>query len=213
MSTREERPVTQGYVKAENAYLGFYWFILFMVGLTIVSLGAALMGYGIVFETQVPWTVYHTFYSYMVMFPLVGTLIMAVFGLAAADRSGTTMGFVVTTITVIYLVLVGAIVIYMIWDWVANCDASTAAPHCWNGMSVRWQWMWVFFSILFQWLFMILELVLALKFIGIAHRLLNAGVVSSHFPSIRVESRQKSPVRLSQYDPMTASFIRAVDRL
>jgi hypothetical protein len=209
----EARPVTKSYIGAENSYLGFYWFLLFVIGLTIVSLGCALFGYGIVFEAQAGYRIYHTFYSYMLMFPLLGILIVSLFGMAATDRAGKTISFVLTVAAVLYLLLVAGIIGYMIFDWVAHCNATTAAAHCWNGLSVRWQWMWVFWSIVVQFLLMILELILGLKIINIAGRLRNAGVVESILPRARVEGRQKSPMRLSQFDPMTEQFIREVEKL
>ena len=208
--TYGNKPVTQSYVSAEHSYIGFYWFMLFMIALTIVSLGCALFGYGIVFELQAPWAVYHTFYSFMLMFPLLGVLVCIVFAMAVAGRTGKTMSFVLTIVAVIYLLLVAAIIGYMIFDWVAHCNATTAAAHCWNGMSVRWQWMWVFWSIVVQWIFMIIELVLGLIILKIAGRLMAVGAVASEIPHARID-RQKSPIRLSSYDSLTSHFLREVD--
>jgi len=207
------RLVTKSYIAAENSYLGAYWFFLFLVALSIVSLGCALFGYGIVFEMQAGFLVYHKFYSYMLMFPLIGIILLVLFGMAASERRSKTIGFVLTIFSVIYLILVGAIIGYMIWDWVVNCGATNAAAHCWNGTSVRWQFLWVFFSIAAQLVFMIVALVLGIKVLGIASRLMAAGVVESRMPQTQISSRQRSPQRLSDYDPITQKFIVAVNNL
>jgi MFS family permease len=206
------RPMTESYLKSESAYLGFYWFLLFVIALSVVSLACALFGFGIVFELQAGWRVYHTFYSYMVMFPLLGNVVIVVFGMAASGRRGGTMSFVLTVVAVIYLIVLAAIIGYLIFDWVAHCNATTAAPHCWNGLTKRWQWEWMFWSIVAQFVLMILELVLGLKILGIAHRLMTAGVIESRIPTVNI-GREKSPIRLSDYDPMTRQFIHAVNSL
>jgi hypothetical protein len=211
--TRASRPVTNSYVAAEHSYLGAYWFFLFLVALSIVSLGCALFGYGVVFQLEAGFLIYHKFYSYMLMFPLVGILLLVLFGLAATDRRSKTIGFVLTIFSVIYLILVGGVLGYMIYDWIVNCGATNAAPHCWNGTGVRWQFYWVFFSIAAQLVFMIVALVIGIKVLGIASRLMTVGVVESRIPQTRIESRQKSPQRLSDYDPITRQFIHAVNNL
>lgn len=147
----------------------FFWIVLFFTTASTFSLGAALFAYGRVFELE--YTMYSSLYSFVTAFPLLGIFISVFFPFVYTLNLKSCSKAAVYVVTIFYVLLVAAIVGYMIYDWIVNCDAGTAALHCWDGLAVRWQFLWVFFSIAIQLVSVVMQILITLQVLSLAQRI------------------------------------------
>jgi len=155
----------------------FFWVVLFFFTASVVSLAAALFSYGPVYQAA-GFAIWHTFYSYVLTFPLLGIFIAVYFPFLYTKNVLSCSKGAVLAVLVPYAILLTAIVVYMIYQWVVDCDAGTAAAYCWDGLNVHWQWLWVLFSILVQWLMSIVQIIISVQVFVYARKVNNERILS-----------------------------------
>lgn len=144
--------------RSAAAWVAAFWIMMALCFLSVLSLACSLFSFGIVLELQPGWTVWGVFYSYMVAFPLLGVGILIYFMMIYVKKSENSSKAGLLIISIPYILIVTAIVAYLIFDVIVNCNQNNDA-YCWNGLSIRWQYWWMFFSIIFQWIFIILQII------------------------------------------------------
>lgn len=143
--------------RSASVWVVAFWVSLAFCFLSVLSLACSLFSFGIVLELQPGWTVWGVFYSYMVAFPLLGIGIIPYFLMIYVKKEQNNSKAGLFIVTIPYVLLLTAIFAYLIFDIIVNCEQNHDA-YCWNGLAIRWQYWWVFFSIIFQWAFMILQI-------------------------------------------------------
>lgn len=151
--------------RSAQAWVIAFWVMLFFLFLSVLSLACSLFSFGIVLELQAGWTVWGVFYSFMVVFPLLGMGIALYFMLIYVKKSENSSKAGLFIISVPYAIILTAIFAYLIYDIIVPCEQNHEA-HCWDGLHIRWQYWWVWWSIFFQWLFVILQILFTYYVVG-----------------------------------------------
>jgi hypothetical protein len=121
---------------------------------------------------------WHTFYSYVLTFPLLGIFIAVYFPFLYTKNVLSCSKGAVLAVLVPYAIILTAIVVYMIYQWIVDCDVGTAAAYCWDGLAVRHEWLWVFFSIAVQWFMSIVQIIIAMQVFIYARRVNSERILS-----------------------------------
>ena len=150
----------------------FFWLMLFFVTFSVLSLAMALFAYGPVFELEAGWEVWQTWDAFVAGIPLLGIPIAVFFPFVFTFNVRLNAKTILFVVTIPYVILVAVSVGFLIYDLLANCGASGAAAHCWNGVSVRWQYWWVFFSIIIHFIAVILQIVVAVQVLRYAREII-----------------------------------------
>jgi hypothetical protein len=145
-----------GIRRAAAMWVTLFWIFLTFCFLSVLSLALSLFSFGVVLNLQ--WSAWTVFYWYMVAFPLLGIGIMLYFLMVYVKKAENASKATLFIVSIPYILILTAIFAYLIYDAIVNCSQNNDI-YCWNGLAIRWQYWWMFFSIGFQWLFVILQII------------------------------------------------------